>query len=158
MTTLAEPQKLSTEGLRKIYRGRQVVQGVSVEIGPGEIVGLLGPNGAGKTTTFYMVVGLTPQEAAQQGLDCISASFPFAANGRAMTIESTDGFVRVVARKDNHLIVGWQAVGGGVAELSTAFVQSIEIGPERLFDRGGFTAHGFASSKIRRPLPSPSCG
>jgi lipopolysaccharide export system ATP-binding protein len=63
MSATAEPQKLSTEGLRKVYRGRQVVQGVSVEIGPGEIVGLLGPNGAGKTTTFYMVVGLTPPDA-----------------------------------------------------------------------------------------------
>ncbi|HVS00490.1 MAG TPA: LPS export ABC transporter ATP-binding protein [Thermoanaerobaculia bacterium] len=52
-------QKLSTEGLRKIYRGRAVVQDVSIEVGPGEIVGLLGPNGAGKTTTFYMEVGLT---------------------------------------------------------------------------------------------------
>src|SRR5436305_13537453 len=63
MTTLTEPQKLSTEGLRKVYRGRQVVQGVSIEVGPGEIVGLLGPNGAGKTTTFYMVVGLTPPDS-----------------------------------------------------------------------------------------------
>jgi dihydrolipoamide dehydrogenase len=53
-----------------------------------------------------------------------------------MTIESTDGFVRVVARKDNHLIVGWQAVGGAVAELSTAFVQSIEMGAQ-LEDVGG---------------------
>jgi dihydrolipoamide dehydrogenase len=88
------------------------------------------------TDPEVVVVGLTPQEAAQQGLDCISASFPYAANGRAMTIESTDGFVRVVARKDNHLIVGWQAVGGAVAELSTAFVQSIEMGAQ-LEDVGG---------------------
>jgi dihydrolipoamide dehydrogenase len=88
------------------------------------------------TDPEVVVVGLTPQEAAQQGLDCISASFPYAANGRAMTIENTDGFVRVVARKDNHLIVGWQAVGGAVAELSTAFVQSIEMGAQ-LEDVGG---------------------
>ena len=55
-----EPQLvLSTTKLRKVYRGRAVVQDVSIEVGPGEIVGLLGPNGAGKTTTFYMVVGLT---------------------------------------------------------------------------------------------------
>jgi lipopolysaccharide export system ATP-binding protein len=57
-----EPQRLWTADLRKVYRGRAVVQSVSVEIGPGEIVGLLGPNGAGKTTTFYMVVGLTPPD------------------------------------------------------------------------------------------------
>jgi lipopolysaccharide export system ATP-binding protein len=56
---MKESQKLSTSHLRKVYRGRAVVQDVSIEVGPGEIVGLLGPNGAGKTTTFYMVVGLT---------------------------------------------------------------------------------------------------
>jgi dihydrolipoamide dehydrogenase len=77
------------------------------------------------TDPEIVVVGMTPQEA---GADCMSANFPFAANGRAMTIESTDGFVRVVARKDNHLIVGWQAVGRGVSELSAAFSQSIELG------------------------------
>lgn len=49
---------LQTKELVKAYRGRRVVDGVSIEVGTGEIVGLLGPNGAGKTTTFYMVVGL----------------------------------------------------------------------------------------------------
>jgi len=49
--------------LRKSYDGHPVVKDVSLEIGPGEIVGLLGPNGAGKTTTFYMIVGIeTPDE------------------------------------------------------------------------------------------------
>ncbi|MEM1247901.1 MAG: LPS export ABC transporter ATP-binding protein [Acidobacteriota bacterium] len=55
-------RRISTDGLRKTYRGRTVVNGVSLEVSPGEIVGLLGPNGAGKTTTFYMVVGLTPPD------------------------------------------------------------------------------------------------
>jgi len=58
-----EPQRLYTEGLRKVYRGRAVVNKMSIEVGPGEIVGLLGPNGAGKTTTFYMVVGVTAPDA-----------------------------------------------------------------------------------------------
>src|SRR6266478_1727446 len=49
---------LSTEKLIKEYRRRRVVNGVSISVAPGEIVGLLGPNGAGKTTTFNMVVGL----------------------------------------------------------------------------------------------------
>ena len=53
---------LETEGLRKTYGGRRVVDGVALKVGKGEIVGLLGPNGAGKTTTFYMVVGLIPPE------------------------------------------------------------------------------------------------
>ena len=80
------------------------------------------------TDPEVVVVGQTPQEAAQSGLDCLHASFPFAANGRAMTLESNEGFVRVVARRDNHRIVGWQAVGAGVSELSTAFSHSIEMG------------------------------
>lgn len=50
--------KLRTDNIKKSYKGRQVVQGVSIEVNQGEIVGLLGPNGAGKTTSFYMIVGL----------------------------------------------------------------------------------------------------
>ncbi|OGA31584.1 MAG: dihydrolipoyl dehydrogenase [Betaproteobacteria bacterium RIFCSPLOWO2_12_FULL_64_23] len=80
------------------------------------------------TDPEIVVVGLGPQEALQAGLDCIHAMFPFAANGRSLTLESSGGFVRVVARRDNHLIVGWQAVGRGVSELSTAFSQSLEMG------------------------------
>jgi len=49
---------IRTDELVKAYRGKTVVQGVSVHVNAGEIVGLLGPNGAGKTTTFYMIVGL----------------------------------------------------------------------------------------------------
>lgn len=88
------------------------------------------------TDPELVVVGKTPDEVKAAGLDCIVSSFPFAANGRAMTLESKSGFVRVVARRDNHLIVGWQAVGVGVSELSTAFAQSLEMGA-RLEDIGG---------------------
>ncbi|REG81111.1 LPS export ABC transporter ATP-binding protein [Algoriphagus antarcticus] len=49
---------LRAENLVKIYKGRRVVNDISVEVSQGEIVGLLGPNGAGKTTSFYMIVGL----------------------------------------------------------------------------------------------------
>ena len=60
-----EEKLLSTEKLVKEYRQRRVVNGVSINVGAGEIVGLLGPNGAGKTTTFNMVVGLVrPDEGA----------------------------------------------------------------------------------------------
>lgn len=51
-------KRVHVEGLVKSYKGRRVLDGVSLSIEPGEIVGLLGPNGAGKTTTFYIVVGL----------------------------------------------------------------------------------------------------
>jgi lipopolysaccharide export system ATP-binding protein len=56
---------LSTRSLVKAYRGRTVVNEVSIRVAQGEIVGLLGPNGAGKTTTFYMVVGLTPPDRGE---------------------------------------------------------------------------------------------
>ena len=58
-------KKLSVTGLVKSFRKRKVVDGVSLSVEPGEIVGLLGPNGAGKTTTFYMIVGLvSPDEGS----------------------------------------------------------------------------------------------
>jgi lipopolysaccharide export system ATP-binding protein len=61
---------LATEKLVKVYRGRRVVDGVSVGVNAGEIVGLLGPNGAGKTTMFNMVVGLVkPDEGAVKFAD-----------------------------------------------------------------------------------------
>ena len=64
-TAQANGLLLVTEGLMKEYSGRRVVNGVSVNVKAGEIVGLLGPNGAGKTTTFNMVVGVVkPDEGA----------------------------------------------------------------------------------------------
>jgi lipopolysaccharide export system ATP-binding protein len=56
---------LRTDGLVKSYSGRKVVDEVSIDVKPGEIVGLLGPNGAGKTTTFYMIVGLIKPKAGR---------------------------------------------------------------------------------------------
>lgn len=61
--------KLFTSSIEKSYRGRSVVDGVSVEVKQGEIVGLLGPNGAGKTTSFYMIVGLVRPDQGHVFLD-----------------------------------------------------------------------------------------
>lgn len=72
--------------------------------------------------------GLSPDEARAAGHDIDTAIFPFAANGRALTMEADDGFVRIIARKDNHLVLGLQAVGRGCAELSAAFGLAIEMG------------------------------
>ena len=56
---------LEIDNLRKSYDGKKVVDGISMKVRRGEIVGLLGPNGAGKTTTFYMIVGiLRPEEGS----------------------------------------------------------------------------------------------
>lgn len=63
---------LFTRGLKKVYDGRTVVNGVDIEVRRGEIVGLLGPNGAGKTTSFYMIVGLVQPNDGKvffEGLD-----------------------------------------------------------------------------------------
>ncbi|MGZ4789077.1 MAG: LPS export ABC transporter ATP-binding protein [Terriglobales bacterium] len=62
-------QTLATEEIGKSYKGRRVVNGVSLHVAQGEVVGLLGPNGAGKTTSFYMIVGLTPPDTGRIYLD-----------------------------------------------------------------------------------------
>ncbi len=64
-------QTLETVEISKSYRGRRVVNDVSVHVSRGEIVGLLGPNGAGKTTSFYIVVGLISPESGRVLLDGI---------------------------------------------------------------------------------------
>ena len=60
---------LATDEIGKSYRGRRVVNGVSLRVGQGEVVGLLGPNGAGKTTTFYVIVGLIPPDTGRVLID-----------------------------------------------------------------------------------------
>ncbi len=60
---------LRAEGLRKVYRGRAVVDNVDLELRQGEVVGLLGPNGAGKTTSFYMIVGFITPDQGRVTLD-----------------------------------------------------------------------------------------
>ncbi|TYR30090.1 dihydrolipoyl dehydrogenase [Mesorhizobium microcysteis] len=80
--------------------------------------------------------GLSPDEARATGAEIKIGQFPFSANGRAMTLQNEAGFVRVVARADNHLVLGIQAVGAGVSELSAAFSLAIEMGA-RLEDIAG---------------------
>lgn len=79
------------------------------------------------TDPEVVAVGLLPEQAQARDGEVLAASFPFAGNGRALTLDAADGFVRVVARHDDHRILGWQAVGPNVSELSAAFTQSIEM-------------------------------
>jgi dihydrolipoamide dehydrogenase len=88
------------------------------------------------TDPEIVTVGLTPDAARQAGREIHVATFPFQANGRALTLGVDDGFVRVTARADNHLVLGIAAVGPGVSELATAFGLAIEMGA-RLEDIGG---------------------
>ncbi len=80
------------------------------------------------TDPEIVTVGASPDGAAASGLDVIPASASFAGNGRALTLGRRDGFVRVVARRDNHAVVGLQAVGPEVAELATPFTMAAELG------------------------------
>lgn len=61
--------KLTAKGIYKSYKGRKVVNDITIEVNQGEIVGLLGPNGAGKTTSFYMIVGLIKPDGGNISLD-----------------------------------------------------------------------------------------
>ncbi|MCL4167113.1 UNVERIFIED_CONTAM: hypothetical protein GTU68_031324 [Idotea baltica] len=73
-------------------------------------------------------VGLLPSEAQSAGENVAVSVFPFKANARAMSLQREDGFVRVVTQKDTNIILGIQAVGANVAELTAAFSLAIEMG------------------------------
>ncbi len=79
------------------------------------------------TDPEIVTAGLSPTEAERAGYDVKISIFPFQASGRAMTLEREDGFIRVIARADNHLILGIQGVGAGVAELSSSFSLALEM-------------------------------
>ena len=88
------------------------------------------------TDPEIVTVGLSPEEARKAGREVHTAQFPFQANGRALSMAAEDGFVRVTARADNHLVLGIAAVGAGVSELAGAFGLALEMGA-RLEDIGG---------------------
>ena len=80
------------------------------------------------TDPEIVAVGLSPDAAKAAHGEVRIGHFPFRANGRAMTLQDDDGFVRVIARADNHVVLGIQAVGQGVSELSAAFSLALEMG------------------------------
>lgn len=80
------------------------------------------------TDPEIVTAGITPLEAEQAGIAIKISNFPFKANGRAMTTEREDGFIRVIARADNHLILGVQGIGANISELSASLGLAIEMG------------------------------
>jgi dihydrolipoamide dehydrogenase len=80
------------------------------------------------TDPEIVTAGLSRDEARSAGLEVKTGQFLFRANGRAMTLGREAGFIRVVARSDNHLLVGIQGVGAGISELSAAFGLALEMG------------------------------
>ena len=77
------------------------------------------------TDPEIVTVGAGPDDA---GDDVVVGTFQFAASGRALTLARRDGFVRVVARRRDHLVLGVQAVGAGVSELSAGCTLALEMG------------------------------
>lgn len=80
------------------------------------------------TDPEIVTAGLLPNEAKELGIRTKIGKFPLVANGKTLTMQSSGGFIRVVAREDNHLILGIQAVGTNISELSASFALAIEMG------------------------------
>jgi dihydrolipoamide dehydrogenase len=93
------------------------------------------------TEPEIVVAGMLPDEAAANGVEVTTAQFPFAASGRAMTLEAGEGggFVRVVADKEDHRVLGIQAVGQNVAEMAGEFAHALAMGA--LLDDLAHTIH-----------------
>jgi dihydrolipoamide dehydrogenase len=88
------------------------------------------------TDPEIVTAGLSLEAAHRAGRDVRVATFPFQANGRALTLGAEDGFVRVAARADDNVILGFAAVGSGVSEFAAAFALALEMGA-RLEDIAG---------------------
>ena len=101
------------------------------------------------TDPEVVTAGIGPEEAKRSGREIRIGQFPFSANGRAMTLAAEDGFVRVVARADNHLVLGIQAVGSGVSELSAAFALALEMGARLEDVAGTIHAHPTLSEALQ---------
>ncbi len=113
--------QLQAHNLIKVYKGRTVVNDVSIEISQGEIVGLLGPNGAGKTTTFYMVVGLIKPQSGTVllGSDDITTMPMYARARRGIGYLAQENSVfRRLTAEDNIRAVLEMAVGEDGKPLS----------------------------------------
>jgi len=106
---------LSLEDAVKTYQGRNVVDGVSLEVRKGEVVGLLGPNGAGKTTTFYMMVGLVPPNRGQVRLDSDDIThmpmYQRARKGIGYLAQEPSVFRRLTVEQNLMLVLEMQPLG-----------------------------------------------
>jgi dihydrolipoamide dehydrogenase len=79
------------------------------------------------TDPEIVAAGMSAAEATAAGIEIKTDLFPFRASGRSLTLGRQDGFIRIIARADNHVLLGIHAVGAGIAELSAAFSVAIEM-------------------------------
>jgi len=128
-----DAQGLVAEHLSKQFRGRKVVDGVSVRIAPGEVVGLLGPNGAGKTTSFYLILGLMPPNGGRVTLDGRDITrlpmFMRARRGIGYLPQEASIFRRMTVEENLLSILELQGIGAGAArERTAALLQDLNLG------------------------------
>lgn len=136
---------LVATGLVKSYGGRRVVNGVSVTVERGEIVGLLGPNGAGKTTTFYMIVGLVPADGGKVELDGVDlAREPMhvrCKRGLGYLAQEPSVFRKLSVRDNLMLILELQSLPPA-AQRARAEELMEKLGLSHLADRKGLLLSG----------------
>jgi lipopolysaccharide export system ATP-binding protein len=108
-------REIRTENLVKIYSKRRVVDGVSINVHKGEIVGLLGPNGAGKTTTFYMIVGMIRANSGKIFLDNRNISkmpmYKRARLGIGYLSQEPSVFRKLTVAENILSVLEWQGMG-----------------------------------------------
>lgn len=136
---------LNAIGLEKSYRGKKVVDGVTVDIERGEIIGLLGPNGAGKTTTFSMIIGLVPLDGGRifLGEEDITQMpmYMRAQKGLSLLPQEPSAFRRLSVEDNLRAILQIQpdSVSHGDAEIEGVLR---EFGLERLARARAYTLSG----------------
>ncbi|HEY9581816.1 MAG TPA: dihydrolipoyl dehydrogenase, partial [Savagea sp.] len=80
------------------------------------------------TSPELATVGLSEDQAKEEGYEVVAGKFPYAANGRALALGATDGFVKIVSRKEDGLILGGQIVGANASDMISEFGLAIEAG------------------------------
>ena len=138
-------RNLETTELSKSYRGRKVVDGVSISVSQGEVVGLLGPNGAGKTTTFYMIVGLVTPDSGKVLLDRKDitplAMYQRARKGISYLPQEASVFRRMTVEENLMAILETLSISG--AERRTRMTRMIEmLGLEKVRASKGYMLSG----------------
>ena len=136
---------LETVDLSKSYRGRKVVDNVSVDVSEGEIVGLLGPNGAGKTTTFYMIVGLISPDSGKVLLDGMDLTrmpmYKRAGSGISYLPQEPSVFRKLSVEDNLMAILETRSLSGGARRAKMDELIS-QLGLEKVRRSKGFMLSG----------------
>ena len=147
---------LVAEDLTKSYRGRRVVDRLSLEVAGGEVVGLFGPNGAGKTTTFYMIIGFVASEAGRVLLDASDISMhPFYSRARlgiGYLPQEPSVFTRASVEENLNLVLEWSEDRSGVHAVRERLLDEFNLGALRKQRAGTLSSGERRRLEIARSL------